>query len=364
MKTNWRIVIPISLLMLSCKSKQIDRQINNLTILDSLYMKPVENNPRTSEGDFIILSNKDILTVYTKFTENVSDHSRASLMGRISKDNGSTWGKEIAIVENEGIQNVMSVSLLRMQNGKIALFYLIKNGINDCYPVMRISDNEGKTWSESKACIPPGSGYFVLNNSRVIQLSNGRILIPVAKHTNDEGKFNSNADILCWYSDNNGETWLQSNKAEGPEGVIKQEPGLVELNDGRILMYIRTDSGFQYFSYSSDNGQTWSEAKQGSLVSALSPALIVRDPYTKALVVTWNNHPKERVPLSIAVSYNEGETWQQSQTFPNDPSLWYCYPALEIIEPHKYLISFCFGDKKVWGLEGMKIYKFEYNYSK
>lgn len=364
MNNNWWILIPISVLMLCCKNTQVNRQPNGLTILDSLYLKPVENNPRTSEGDFIILKNKDILTVYTKFLEEVSDHGKASLMGRISKDNGSTWGEEITIVENEGIQNVMSVSLLRMQNGKIALFYLIKNGINDCYPVMRISDDEGKTWSETKACIPPGSGYFVLNNSRVIQLSSGRILVPVAHHANHGGKFEQNAEIRCLYSDDNGDSWHKSDKAEGPIDVVKQEPGLVELKDGRILMYIRTNTGFQYFSYSSDKGQTWSEAKQGNLVSALSPALIVRDPYTKALVATWNNDPKERAPLSIAVSYDEGDTWQQSKTFQNDPSLWYCYPALETIAPNKYLISFCFGDKKVWGLEGMMIYKFEYNYSK
>jgi len=41
----------------------------------------------------------------------------------------------------------MSVSLLRLQNGEIALFYLLKNSEQDCRPVMRLSRDEGTTWS-------------------------------------------------------------------------------------------------------------------------------------------------------------------------------------------------------------------------
>ncbi len=331
-----------------------------LTLKDSLYLKPQPGNPRTSEGDFLILKNKHILTVYTQFTEGVSDNSRASLIGRVSTDNGSTWGDERVIVENEGAQNVMSVSLLRLKNKKIALFYLVKNSDRDCYPVMRISTNEGKTWSDPNPCIPPGTGYFVLNNNRVIQLKSGRILVPVAHHQFINSEFQQDAVISCRYSDDQGATWHTSGKVTGPKGVIKQEPGLIELKDGKVLMYIRTGSGFQYFSYSTDRGLNWSDAQQGNLVSARSPALIIRDPYTQALVTVWNDHPSERAPLSLAVSFDEGQTWEQQVTLPNDPTLWHCYPALEVVAPNTFLLSFCFGDKKVWGLEGMMIYKLNY----
>ena len=74
------------------------------------------------------------------------------------------------VVENEGGMNVMSVSLLRLQNGEIALFYLRKNSTEDCIPMMRISKDEARTWSDPIPCITDRKGYFVLNNDRVVQL--------------------------------------------------------------------------------------------------------------------------------------------------------------------------------------------------
>ena len=40
----------------------------------------------------------------------------------------------------------MSVSLLRLRDGAIALFYLRKNALDDCRMVLRLSTDEGKTW--------------------------------------------------------------------------------------------------------------------------------------------------------------------------------------------------------------------------
>ena len=43
----------------------------------------------------------------------------------------------------------MSVSLLRLQNNYIALFYLRKNSTENCIPMMRISKDEAKSWSDA-----------------------------------------------------------------------------------------------------------------------------------------------------------------------------------------------------------------------
>jgi hypothetical protein len=329
---------------------------------DSLYLAPVPENPRTSEGDFVILKNDRILSVNTKFAGGGSDHDGAVLAGRISKDNGRTWSEDFVVVENEGGRNVMSVTLLRLQNGRIALFYLVKNSLTDCYPVMRLSSDEAQTWSAPVACIPPGTGYFVLNNNRVIQLDNGRLLLPVACHSKNGTSFNPNGVITCFYSDDSGATWHESRPVEAPEGVVKQEPGVIALKDGRLLMYIRTGSGFQYFSYSSDAGHTWSVAVEGTLRSAQSPALIVRDPWTQQLTAIWNDHPTQRTPLCLAVSGDEGQTWTSRQIIENDPALWYCYPSFKILSQGLALVSYCLGDKKKAGLAGMLIRRIRYTH--
>ena len=110
------------------------------------------------------------------------------------------------VVTNEGAFNVMSVSLLRLSTGEIALFYLRKNSQQDCRPVVRFSHDEARTWTAPRECITDEIGYYVLNNSRVIQLHDGRLLLPTARH-----QFNNESigpgEIVTYLSDDKGQTW-------------------------------------------------------------------------------------------------------------------------------------------------------------
>src|SRR3990172_11642821 len=133
-------------------------------------LAPLPGNPRNSEGDFIQLADGRMLFVYTHFTGGGSDHSAAYLAGRYSSDGGRKWSADDAVVlPNEGEMNVMSVSLLRLQNGEIALFYLRKNSLEDCRSYMRLSTDEARTWGPPTLCTPPPA-YYVVNNDRVVQV--------------------------------------------------------------------------------------------------------------------------------------------------------------------------------------------------
>ena len=51
-----------------------------------------------------------------------------------------------------------------------------------------------------------------------------------------------------------------------------QEPGVFELPDGRIWMFIRTPDGHQYERFSSDGGETWCPVRPNlKFPSPLSP---------------------------------------------------------------------------------------------
>lgn len=163
------ILLILSGIFFQCQNRTNDTENTNKVVLQ---LPPGENNPRNSEGDFITLKDGRILFIYSHYTgTSTSDHAPAYLAGRYSDDGGNTWSnRDFMVLENEGGMNVMSVSLLRLINGNIALFYLRKNSEEDCIPMMRISTDEAKTWSEPVACITDKKGYFVLNNNRVIQL--------------------------------------------------------------------------------------------------------------------------------------------------------------------------------------------------
>ena len=318
-----------------------------------LKLEPSDMNPRNSEGDFIKLNDGRILFIYSHFTGGDGDHASAFLAGRYSDDEGENWSnKDNTICSNTSGLNLMSVSLLRLMNGDIALFYLRKNSLTDCLPILRISKDEGNTWGEEIECINDHIGYYVLNNDRVIQLNNGRLLVPVSKHAAPDMEWSNTGRIQTYYSEDNGRSWKAGNLVANPDEMTLQEPGVVALKDGRILMFMRNNSGFQYISFSSDQGKSWSPAEPSTIKSPLSPASIERIPVTGDLLMVWNNNGGEnkaiagkRTPFNIGISNDEGKTWQVIRTLADDPDGWYCYTAIEFAGEH-VLLGHSAGNRK------------------
>src|SRR5687768_7866802 len=319
----------------------------------ALRLEPGENNPRNSEGDFIELKDGRILFVYSHyFAGRGGDHDPAYLAGRYSSDGGKTWTPDdVKIVDREGTMNVMSVSLLRLKTGEIALFYLRKNSETDCIPMVRFSYDEAKTWSEPRECITDKEGYFVLNNNRVIQLNDGRLLMAVNLYNIAEGSSLPKGSLWTYYSDDNGKTWTSGEVVPNPENFLTQEPGIVELKNGNVLMIIRSNIGVQGISYSKDKGETWSPVARSNIKSPVSPASIERIPSTGDLLLVWNNNGGDdpaikgkRTPLTIAISKDEGKSWEKIKNVEDDPDGWYCYIAIHFTDKD-VLLGHCAGNR-------------------
>ncbi len=351
MKTNLLLALSMTVLAASADPAQ------GLKV--ALELKPGPDNPRNSEGAFMPLKDGRILFVYSRYYGNSAhDHASADIAARYSSDKGATWtDKDEIIVKNHGGMNVMSVSLLRLQSGEIALFYLLKNSTSDCRPVMRRSFDEGKTWSEPAHCITDEIGYYVLNNDRVIQLRDGRLLFAVSRHGFDANdKFDNMGVVMTYSSDDNGKTWQRGKSTlsiVSPSGkkYAAQEPGVVELKDGRLLLWIRTNAGCQFMSHSSDRGETWSVPQPSWLRAPCSPASIKRLP-TGDLLVIWNNHEMRfdlkrkggwngrRTPLSAAISRDDGITWQGAHSIEDDPKGHFCYIAIQPLDDGTVLLGY------------------------
>jgi len=106
-------------------------------------------------------------------------------------------------------------------------------------------------------------------------------------------KWSNKGTLFSYFSDDNGLTWKASPALENPDNITLQEPGVVELKNGDIMMIIRASPGVQYKSISKDRGQTWSPAEKTSIKSPLSPATIQRIPSTGDLLMVWNNNGGE-----------------------------------------------------------------------
>jgi sialidase-1 len=335
-----------------------------------LTIQPTKDQPRNSEGDIVELKDGRLCLVYTRFTGGARDHSAADLAMRTSGDNGTTWSDDRILLPNEGKCNIMSVSILRLTSGEMLLFYLRKDErLHTCSTYVRRSRDEFQTLG------PPTrvtllDGYHVVNNDRALELSSGRLIVPAALHTAFDQtrtkitKFTSKGIPMVYYSDNTGWTWHRANMPVVPveqRDLVLQEPGVVELKDGRLWMFMRTTHGCQYGCYSNDGGITWSTPKPTNLISPCSPATIERIPWTGDLLCVWNDHSGahtftegKRRPLCVAISADDGRTWSPSRVIEPDPDGWFCYTSMTFVND-RAILAYCAGDSRVGGLNRLKV---------
>ncbi len=305
--------------------------------------------PRNSEGSFATLKSGRIIFCYSQFFGGSGDDSSARIAEVHSDDQGRTWSSPGAFAEKGEAANLMSVSLLRLASGKLAIFYIVKRagGWLQADPVMRISSDEGATWSDPRRVVA-APGYWELNNDRAVQLRGGRIILPVARYRSrgmedTEASFDPRGIVFWFYSDDEGATWRESNSWWGcpaPSRGGLQEPGVVELADGSLLSWARTDLGCQFSFRSSDGGLTWSPPEPTELRSPMSPASIKRLPGSVSLLAVYNDHSgffpfasdgnpyRGRTPLVAAVSADGGRTWPLRRLLEGDSTGAFAYIAI------------------------------------
>jgi hypothetical protein len=324
-----------------------------------LELAHAAGNERNSEGAFIDLADGRILFAYSRFTTG-SDFGDGSIACRCSSDRGLSWDAADRIIVPNAHVTTMSVSLVRASRHRIALFYLIKADLVSCRPCVRFSDDEGDTWSEP-TMIAPASGYYVLNNDRVLQYHDGRLLVATGYHRRiGETTCSSRAIAIIFYSDDQGQTWQESDNWVLPPQFSHtglHEPGLVQLMDRRIMGWARTDTGCQWVFFSSDRGESWSEARPATeFLSPTSPLTIKRNPHDPArLYAAWNDHAPRyslpdcepaswrRTPLVLAVSDDDARTWQGHRVIESAPDHGYCYIAMHFLSAHALLLAYCCG---------------------
>jgi len=309
--------------------------------------------PRNSEGDVEVLKDGRLLLAYTEISGSGADHDPAFIMGRVSSDGGRTWGEKFVLARNDqGARNAMIAALLRLRDGRIMLGYNKKNSLADTRYYVRFSSDEGKTWSE-EILVTPKVRYGAAYNYAPIQLQSGRIMIPYA--FNQPGAYQAPGHFVVqvYYSDDGGRSWLESPQVVDLSKRGAMEPGLVELNDGSVMMVLRTQLGRIYRALSRDQGVTWSKPEPTELLNPESPAAIARIPSTGDLLMVYNNsydpdgghHLGARRPLTAALSRDEGKTWVNLKDIETDPAHEYSYPSITF-NGDRVLLTYYQGTQK------------------
>lgn len=329
------------------------------------------NNPRNSEGDFARLKNGDILFAYSRY-RGADDHDDAAcdIAGLISHDNGRSFSPLphlLAAASEHGVQNIMSVSLQRLPNGELCLFYLCKHTPQSEMILRRADAADETRFGAPETVFPVRKGiYYVVNNCRVCVTREGRVLIPAACHKivkrgggEESGEYYGHC--VLFEGDRNGRNWRQLPhtfwlRPRGCSGTGLQEPGVAELPDGALYAYFRTDRAFQFESVSKDGGKTWSTPMPSRFTAPESPMLLAKNPYSGTYYALWNPIPlyngridpnakwvnAGRTPFVLAASEN-GRDFSPCAVVEDDPACGYCYPAAFFLSETELLLSYCCG---------------------
>lgn len=345
-----------------------------------LFLSTSEGNPRNGEGSFIRLKNGNILFAFTEFLgDDWEDDADARFSAVISTDEGETWSERKVLFEKPAESlNIMCLSFLRMNNGDIGAFYIIKNADGTDKVILTRSSDDGESWSEPINCFDclDVQDYYVINNDRVLKLDSGRIILPLARHTVLTEHKNFMPGIICFIiSDDDGLTWYKTEtEFKCPfESDIDgyEEPGFYVLPDGRIWCYIRTGLGFQYECFSSDGGITWTTPTPNMFFSSACSPMLVKDcgEYTVAVfnpvpehVLRPESEPWGRTPYVIAVSTDRGVSFKKENLFyiEDDLNNAYCYPAITEVEGG-FLVAYYHSNNSGIPLNSTKMIKIMYD---
>lgn len=275
-------------------------------------------NTRNTEGDLLVINDSTYIVAYSRFTGGSGDFNFAEIASAKTTNNGKSWVDNGVLQPSTGLQSTNSAAFLRLSTTDVLLFYLVGNSVTDLKSYVRKSTNNGASFG-APVLVTDSAGYWVMNNARAILTASGRIVLPFAYTPDVSQSGGSNPTYpnksRCIYSDDSGVTWTRSTGWITAPMRGAMEPGIVELSPGNLLMYIRTQTGKQYFSNSVDNGTNWTTATASTLVSPEAPATIIKSGSTLIAIHNNNYNPSDnvkygrRTPLTISTSTDQGSTW-------------------------------------------------------
>ena len=232
-----------------------------------------------------------------------------------SRDQGKTWKtqnlpKDLPYADQ---RSPLSGEYIRVFTGNGKVYALrTEGGLEGGRTIVKIDDKLG------------------IMNKPPIFIRGGKRIISAAHRTDRSGAY-------VYYSDDDGHSWNISQQVNAPKhekngfhqgirwnhGAV--EPTVTELNDGRLWMIMRTAQDRHYQSFSTDGGETWSEATPSPFYGTITMPTLYRMSDGRLLFFWCNTTPLPELPTAtgvwddvftnrdavhVAISEDDGKTWK------------------------------------------------------
>ncbi len=257
----------------------------------------------------------------------------------ISEDNGKSW-KSHQVFSDPDKYSISAKAIQCTDDGVVVLAFTnilekqwnwsdslgdAPGAVLPTYVVRSL--DRGRTWEEPVKLHDEWTGYI----TDMIITSDGTIVFTSMMMRHDPGRHT----VLTYMSEDNGATWYRSNVLDmggaGHHGGLT-EPTLVEQNDGRLMMLIRTNWMEFWRAESKDNGRSWHLMGPSGIPASPSHGQLERLASGRIILV-WNQPFPEgessypmvggdriwsavpvsnfRGELSMAISEDDGKTWSE-----------------------------------------------------
>ena len=275
-------------------------------------------------------------------TWTVSENKKPRIVGSFSRDGGKTWAEPEELINTPGLGDYDPNIIIA--RGEIQVY-----STSTPLPQKLISYSEtwkttrrfdGSQWTRPEK-LPQIRKYLVGKIHVGLTLRDGTLVMPYSwdipaemdKPVTSEGQMNLKSGALL--SQDNGRTWTPSGdiyaeppKTSGFSTLGVDEPAMVLLKNGEVYSLLRSADTWLYESRSGDGAKTWTVPKPSPLQGHNAPAALWRLKGSGDVVVVWNNSPRNRWPLDVAISKDNARTWSTPRTLSNPVGFQASYPSV------------------------------------
>jgi sialidase-1 len=255
------------------------------------------------------------------------DNGDINMVVKRSYDNGVTWDTTITIWNDAKNTCGNPVPIVEEQTGNIILLMTWNYGPDDIGDInsgtgkdtrrvfVTSSEDDGITWKTpvqiTDAVKKTGWGWYATGPCHGLQVRKGqyagRIVIP-CDYIEVSTKKGSSHVI---YSDDKGASW----KLGGVAATDKtNECTVAELNDGRLMLNMRSSTGFRMVSVSNDGGVTWEKVREDyNLIDPVCQGSLLNGEYSGGHQLFISNcFSSTRDNMTIRMSSDNGTRWTKT----------------------------------------------------
>lgn len=242
-----------------------------------------------------------------------------------------TWTRPQIIADTPGRSEGNAV-IWQAPDGLVWLFYITNYG--PTWSTSRIkyklSRDGAQTWTDS-VMLAFELGSMV--RGRPIALHDGNYLLGIYHETGEDQE--RTAQDTCSYFlrfDPATQTWTESSRIFSPNGNLQPAPA--QITDEYLVAYCRPGGDFEpnpnrfvIRSESRDGGHTWTEGKDSQFPNPNSAVDFIKLQNGHLMLVYNDTNVGDRMPLTVAISTDNDQTYPHRRHIVNIPGDTAAYPV-------------------------------------